>query len=161
MRNSDEAGQRSQSAHLGRAGRRAWTVLIVDPDVEGARRLAVSLAPNIVAIVGSARAAFEAIQSRIPDLIVTELDLPDMPGAEFILRIHSTPATHNVLLLVATRRTAVSDKIAAFQAGADDYLVKPLTPQQFVAHAQLVSRFLQVIGRELPGPPTQSSSPGE
>jgi DNA-binding response OmpR family regulator len=42
----------------------------------------------------------------------------------------------------------VRDKIAAFQAGADDYLVKPLDPHQFVVHAQMVSRFIQVIGRE-------------
>src|SRR5215469_10821936 len=156
VRSSGGAGQPPQSSHPGRTGRRVWTVLIVDPDIEGARRLAAALAPNIIAIVGSARAAFDAIQLRMPDLIVTELDLPDMPGAEFIARIHSTPATHNVLLLVTTRRTSVRDTIAAFQAGADDYLVKPLDPQQFVAHAQLVSRFLQVIGREPPAlPPHQ------
>ena len=161
VRSSDGASQRPLSPRFGNAGRRRWSVLIVDPDVEAAWRLAVALAPNIIAIVESARAAFDAIQLRMPDLIVTELDLPDMPGAEFISRIHSTPATHNVLLLVATRRTAVSDKIAAFQAGADDYLVKPLEPQQFVAHAQLVSRFLQVIGREPPAAPTRTPNVSE
>jgi two-component system, OmpR family, response regulator len=157
VRSSGGAGQPPQPSHSGRTGRPAWTVLIVDPDADGARRLAAALAPNIIAIVGSARAAFDAIQVRMPDLIVTELDLPDLPGVEFIARIHAAPATHNVLLLVATRRTAVRDKIAAFQAGADDYLVKPLSPEQFVAHAQLVSRFLQVIGREPPAlpPPRQ------
>jgi DNA-binding response OmpR family regulator len=127
---------------------RRWTVLIVDPDQEAGRRLASALAPNITAVVGSARAALEAMRFRMPDLIVTELDLPDVSGIEFIARIHGTPETRHVLLLVATRRTAVRDKVAAFQAGADDYLVKPLNPQQFVDHVQLVSRFIQVIGRE-------------
>lgn len=155
MRSSDGPSQRPQSSHFGSAGRRRWAVLIVDPDFESARRLAAALSPNILAIVESGRAAFEAIQLRMPDLIVTELDLPDMPGVEFIARIHSAPATHNVLILVATRRTAVRDKIAAFQAGADDYLVKPLDAQQFVAHAQLVSRFMQVIGREPPAAPNR------
>jgi two-component system KDP operon response regulator KdpE len=161
MRNSDRPSQRPQSSPLGSAGRRRWAVLIVDPDIESARRLAAALSPNIFATVESGRAAFDAIQLRMPDLIVTELDLPDMPGVDFIARIHSTPATHNVLILVATRRTSVRDKIAAFQAGADDYLVKPLDAQQFVAHAQLVSRIMQVIGREPPAAPTRAIRPGE
>ncbi|HEV2236883.1 MAG TPA: response regulator [Ktedonobacterales bacterium] len=127
---------------------RRWTILIIDPDHEAGRSLANALAPNVTAVVGSARAALDAMRFRMPDLIVTELDLPDASGIEFIARIHGTPATRHVLLLVATRRTAVRDKVAAFQAGADDYLVKPLNPQQFVDHVQLVSRFIQVIGRE-------------
>jgi DNA-binding response OmpR family regulator len=127
---------------------RRWTILIVDPDQESGRRLAEALTPNVTAVVGSARAALDAMRYRMPDLIVTELDLPDVSGIEFIARIHAAPATRHVLLLVATHRTAVRDKVAAFQAGADDYLVKPLHPQQFVDHVQLVSRFIQVIGRE-------------
>jgi DNA-binding response OmpR family regulator len=123
-------------------------VLIVDPDIEGGRRLAAALAPRAAAVVSSAHAAFEAIRSRMPDLIVVELTLPDMSGIDFIARVHAAPATRNVLLLVATQRGSVRDKIAAFQAGADDYLVKPLDAQQFIAHVQLVSRFLQVLGRE-------------
>lgn len=162
-RTTDAAGQQpltSRSMTTG-TGRRPWTVLIVDPDIEGAQRLAAALAPNLIAVVDSARAAYEAIQAKMPDLIVTELDLPDMSGVEFIARIHSTPATRNVLLLVATRRTSVGDKIMAFQAGADDYLVKPLDPQHFVTHAQLVSRFLQVIGRDpLTGHATRPGAPG-
>ena len=132
----------------GKARGRPTAVLIVDPDIEGGRRLAAALAPRAVVVVGSARAAFEAIRVRMPDLIVAELTLPDMSGIEFIARVHDAPATRNVLLLVATQRGSVRDKIAAFQAGADDYLVKPVDAQQFIAHVQLVSRFLQVLGRE-------------
>jgi DNA-binding response OmpR family regulator len=128
-------------------GRRPWAVLIVDPDIEGGHRLA-DASRHAAAVVGSARAALEAIRLRMPDLIVTELNLPDMPGIDFIARVHDVPATHNVLLLVATQRGSVHDKIAAFQAGADDFLVKPVDAQQFIAHVQLVSRFLQVLGRD-------------
>jgi DNA-binding response OmpR family regulator len=131
-----------------RNGRRPWTILIIDPDHDARKRLAEALAPNITAVVGSAHAAWEAIQLRLPDLIVTELDLPDASGIELIARLHAAPATRHVLVLVATTRSSVRDKIAAFQAGADDYLVKPLDPQQFLVHAQMVSRFIQVIGRE-------------
>lgn len=159
-RTNDAAGRQPLLSRSMTTGRRPWTVLIVDPDIEGARRLAAALAPNLIAIVDSARAAYEAIQVKPPDLIVTELDLPDIPGVEFIARIHSAPATRSVLVLVATRRASVGDKIMAFQAGADDYLVKPLDPQEFVTHAQLVSRFLQVIGRDpLTGHATRPGTP--
>jgi DNA-binding response OmpR family regulator len=124
-------------------------VLVVDPDMASARRLAATLArATDVAVVGSAREAFAAIRLRIPDLIVTELDLPDASGVEMIRRVHSAPATHNILLLVITGRRSVRDKIAAFQAGADDYLVKPADPRQVVEHVRLLSKFQQVLGRE-------------
>jgi DNA-binding response OmpR family regulator len=117
-------------------------VLFVDPDLEGAERLARSL-PNVsaIAVVPTARAAFMAIDARVPDLIVTELDLPDASGVEMLARIHSAPATRRVLLIVLTRRNAVRDKVAAFEAGADDYLVKPVTPERLATHVRLVSRF--------------------
>lgn len=118
------------------------SVLFVDPDTDTARRLARAL-PNAgpVAFATTARAALDAIRSRVPDLIVTELLLPDTTGSEFIAYVHSQVATQQVLLLVTTTQNAVSAKIAAFQAGADDFLVKPVTPEVFALHVQLVSRF--------------------
>lgn len=126
--------------------RPALSVLFVDPDVEGAERLAgVLRRSNAVAVVASATAAFAAIAARMPSLIVTELDLPDASGLDLLASLRQNSATRNVLLMVVTRRSSVRDKIGAFQAGADDYLVKPLSPQQFEMHVQLLSRFRQVL----------------
>jgi DNA-binding response OmpR family regulator len=47
--------------------------------------------------------------------------------------------------MAVTHRSLVGDKIAALQAGADDYLVKPVSPDQFDTHVQLISRFRRVI----------------
>lgn len=118
------------------------TVLFVDPDTAAARRLARAL-PNAgaVAFVTTARAALDTMRTRVPDLIVTEMLLPDTTGAEFIAYIHSQAATQQVLLLVTTTQNAVATKIAAFQAGADDFLVKPVEPDVFALHVQLVSKF--------------------
>lgn len=126
--------------------RPALSVLFVDPDVEGAERLAgVLRRSNAVAVVASATAAFAAMAARMPSLIVTELDLPDASGLDLLASLRQNSATRNVLLMVVTRRSGVRDKILAFQAGADDYLVKPLSPQQFEMHVQLLSRFRQVL----------------
>ena len=134
--------------------RPALAVLIVDPDAENANRLAKAISARcVVAVAGSAQQALATMRQRMPDLVVTELDLPDANGLEFITTIHSTPATRNVLLMVVTRRTAIRDKIAAFQAGADDYLVKPVEGQLFEIHVQLLSRFRQTLQNTTFGAP--------
>ncbi|HEY7834830.1 MAG TPA: response regulator [Ktedonobacterales bacterium] len=120
------------------------TVLFVDPDRASAERLARALAGATVAVVPGVQAAWSAMQTRLPDVVVTELDLPS-GGIEFLASIRNTPTTRHILLMVVTARTLVGDKIAAFQAGADDYLVKPVDPHEFETHLLLVSRFRRVI----------------
>jgi DNA-binding response OmpR family regulator len=107
-----------------------------------AQQLARALpASALVAFAQSAGAAQQAISLRRPDLVVTELDLPDLLGVDFITRLQNTPATHHVLVMVVTARRAVHDKIAALRAGADDYIVAPVAPDNFALHVQLLSRF--------------------
>jgi DNA-binding response OmpR family regulator len=117
--------------------------------MEGAQRLSRALPSHaLTAVVPTAYAALQAIRIRMPTLIVTELDLPDANGVELVRRIHLDPATRKALLMVVSQRNSLRDKIAAFEAGADDYLVKPQDPQNFLLHAQLLSRFGQVMGRQ-------------
>jgi DNA-binding response OmpR family regulator len=147
---------RDQRAGEGPSGRQAanrpgqaLSVLFIDPDREGATTLARLLRNHhAIAIADSAKQAQVAISARIPDLIVMELDLPDVNGLELLRAIHAAPATRNVLILVVTKRMGVGDKIAAFQAGADDYLVKPVAPELFETHVLLVSKFRKVLGQQ-------------
>lgn len=119
-------------------------VLFVDPDRASAERLAGVLANSTVGVVPTVQAAWAAMQTRLPDVIVTELDLAG-GGIEFLSSIRNTAATRHILLMVVTTHTLVGDKIAAFQAGADDYLIKPVDPHEFETHLLLVSRFRRVI----------------
>jgi DNA-binding response OmpR family regulator len=124
-------------------------VLIVDPDRAAAENLAAPLRPTcIVGIAATASDAISLLRQRIPDMILTELNLPDRSGIDFIKDIYHAPETHNVLLMVVTKRASVHDKIAAFQAGADDYLVKPVPGMELEMHVQLVGRFRKVIRNE-------------
>jgi two-component system OmpR family response regulator len=136
------AGRRASSPH-----EQLMSVLFIDPNRDYAETLARGLRGRYaLAIVGSASQAQSAISLRTPDLIVMELNLPDANGIELLRAIHSAPATRNVLILVVTGRTGFKDKIAAFQAGADDYMVKPVDPEQFETHVLLVSKFRKIIG---------------
>jgi PleD family two-component response regulator len=63
------------------------TVLIVDPDVASAERLADALrSQHQVIVVGSAKEALAQVDSRAPDLIAAEFDLPDADGLELVAR---------------------------------------------------------------------------
>lgn len=126
----------------------ALAILIVEPDRATAEQLANAVRPFAsVAIAASAHEAQTALQSASPEIIITELNLPDADGVEFISRVHSARSTRDVLLMVVTQRAAVRDKIAAFQAGADEYLVKPVDVGQFTTRLLLISRFRPVIRR--------------
>jgi DNA-binding response OmpR family regulator len=133
-------------------------VLLIDPDVASAERLARALRPaHTCAVVASAHDAWAAIRMWTPNLIVTEIDLPDASGLDLVARLRGDPATRHTLFMIVTRRTSLGDKISGFQVGADDYLVKPVGTQQFVLHVQSVSRFRQV----LPGGPAGLLGEGE
>jgi DNA-binding response OmpR family regulator len=123
-----------------------FSVLYVDPDLALAEQLASVLGGRgAVTVVPSANAARVAMRGRMPTLVVMELDLPDASGVELLATLRQAPATRNVLLMVITARRGIYDKIAAFQAGADDFLVKPVDPQQFEMHVQLLSTFRQIF----------------
>jgi DNA-binding response OmpR family regulator len=121
-------------------------VLIVDPDLTGGQRLAGVLGrEQVVAVVGTAGAARAAIAARRPTIVVTELDLPDASGLALLATLHGHAATRHILLMALSRRTSVRDKIAAFQAGADDYLVKPVDPPAFALHVRRLNHFRQIL----------------
>ena len=123
-------------------------VLFVDADPQRPEALRRALPPNcVVATVSSIQAAAGILSQQAPDLIVTDLDLPDGSGLQLIRRVHHDPATRHVLLMVVTSRGTLGDKIAALEAGADDYLVRPVDPERFAIHALLISRFRRTLPR--------------
>jgi len=133
--------------------RPAMTVLFLDPDIASAERLATTLrSQHQVVVVGSATEALAQVDRRIPDLIVAEIELPDANGLELVARWHVAPATRHTLLMIVTTRRSVRDKIAGLQAGADDYLVKPVEPPQFLTHVAAISRFRRLIHSPFTGP---------
>jgi PleD family two-component response regulator len=70
-----------------RVNRPAMSVHFLDPDIAGAERLANTLrSQHRVVVVGSASEALAQVDSRVPDLIVAEIDLPDADGLALVAR---------------------------------------------------------------------------
>ena len=126
----------------GASAQRPLTVLLADADPQRARLLAEWLTPFcLVAVARSVHEAAGIIGQRAPDLIITDLELPGMPGVEFIQRLAQSPITRHILLMVVTRRRSIRDKLDALRAGADDYLIWPCSEELLVQQVKLLSRF--------------------
>lgn len=120
-----------------------YGILVVDPAPQRMQALVEKLraAPVFdVEVAASAHAAVNVITARTPTLVVTELDLPDAGGIEFVTALRNSHATRDILLMVVTTRGGIRDKIASFRAGADEYLVQPVNPDYFLLRVQLLTR---------------------
>jgi pilus assembly protein CpaE len=76
-----------------------------------------------------------------PDLIILDVMMPDMNGYEVCKRLRGNPDTQTIPIIMFTAKTLIDDKVAGFEAGADDYLTKPTHP------AELASRVRAILGR--------------
>lgn len=95
-------------------------------------------------------AADHALKSESFDLAVLDLGLPRLSGMEILRRLRERPADAggNTPVLVLTARDATDDKVAGLDAGADDYLVKPVDLDELAARVRALTR--RAAGRTMP-----------
>lgn len=118
------------------------TILIVedDPAIREMVGMALTRAGYDMLEAGSALEARQIIASRKPDLILLDWMLPGISGFEFARQLHSNNAQPPPPVIMLTARDQESDKIAAFEAGADDYVSKPFSVSELLARIKAVLR---------------------
>jgi len=118
---------------------RAARILLVDDEVSIQRALAPLLRSRgyDVEVAGSGAAALKAVGLRTPDLMVLDLGLPDLEGAEVCRRVRTTS---QLPILVLSARSGDADKVAALDLGADDYVTKPFSPEELLARIRVALR---------------------
>jgi two-component system KDP operon response regulator KdpE len=85
----------------------------------------------------SGQTALDAVDHHSPQLVILDLGLPDMEGAEVCRRIREG---RSVPIVVLSARNAESDKVAALDSGADDYVTKPFGPEELLARIRAALR---------------------
>lgn len=117
-------------------------VLVVDGDAVTRRYVELALGPERrlhVEAVATATAAIELLRTTPCDVVITEARLPDLDGLEFVRRLRARNRQDlSIVILSADER--VERKVAAFAAGADDYLNKPCGADEL--RARVVRRAL-------------------
>ena len=77
---------------------------------------------------------------RPPDLVVLDLNLPDVDGLTICRELKKHEETRNIPILMLTARAEERDKIEGLDVGADDYVTKPFSPRELVARIKAVLR---------------------
>ncbi|GAB1471676.1 response regulator [Chloroflexota bacterium] len=116
-------------------------VLVVDDENAIRRYLHTALTAqgfNVYEAANGQQALNAAVANR-PDIIILDLGLPDFDGVEVTRRLREWSQTPIIILSV---REAENDKIAALDAGADDYLTKPFGSGELMARMRVVMRRL-------------------
>ncbi len=123
-------------------------VLVIDDEPQIRRALRTSLEAHgyEVAAVGTGEEGVVGAAEHTPDLVLLDLGLPDLDGTEVIKRIRTFS---EVPVIVLSVREAQADKVAALDAGADDYVTKPF------AMGELLARARAALRRVMPEQPTQ------
>jgi two-component system OmpR family response regulator len=89
-----------------------------------------------VLVARSAHEAMHWVSAASPDLVLLDIGLPDSDGFQLFPKLRAHEKMGRAPIFFLTGRSAVNDRVAAFAAGADDYLVKPFFPLELRARVE-------------------------
>jgi len=84
--------------------------------------------------------AIEVAMKKKPDLILLDVMMPEMDGVETCMRLRELPETKNVIIAFLTARGEDYSQIAGFDAGADDFVTKPIKPRVLISRLKALLR---------------------
>jgi len=115
-------------------------VLVVEDDEDYAEIIAQTLRreSHDVVVTGTAGAAVRFAGSKSPGLAVLDILLPDGNGHDLLKKLREGQPSLPAIFLSSLDR--ISDKVAGFESGADDYMTKPFHPSELLARVRAVSR---------------------
>ena len=114
-------------------------ILLVEDEPEIARFMTATLKSQGYGVghCDSGRQAVKSASARVPDLIILDLGLPDIDGKEVIASIRGWS---RLPIIILSARDQESEKVAALEAGADDYLTKPFGTAELLARIKVALR---------------------
>lgn len=80
------------------------------------------------------------VRQKVPDLVLLDLMLPDIPGTELCKELKSAPRTRHVPVLMLTARGEEIDRVLGFELGADDFVTKPFSVRELMLRIKAILR---------------------
>jgi DNA-binding response OmpR family regulator len=93
--------------------------------------------------------AIERVAAHPPDLVLTDVAMPVMDGIALCRALKAEPATRLIPVIIMTALTHIDDRVRGIEAGADDYLTKPVEPRELAARVQTALRLKQAMDAQL------------
>ena len=119
---------------------RTATVLVAEDDEDIRSLVAFRLERAGYRVVAAAdgRRAYEVAVAQLPDLAVLDVMMPRLDGYELMRRLRADERTSRLPIILLTARAQESDVQRGLEAGADDYIRKPFSPQEVMARVQAI-----------------------
>ncbi len=117
-------------------------ILVVEDEPAIQELIAVNLerAGHDVTRALTAAEAERVIRGVLPDLIVLDWLLPDMPGTALARKLRADTRSKEIPIIMLTARAGEQDQVEGLEAGADDYITKPFSPRELLARIKAVLR---------------------
>jgi two-component system cell cycle response regulator len=125
-------------------------VLVVDDVAANVKLLEARLSAEYFDVVTtmSGKEALAICERAECDVVLLDVMMPDMDGLEVCRRLKSNPATHHIPVVMVTALDQPSDKVRGLEAGADDFLTKPISELALIARVRSLAR-LKMVTDEL------------
>ncbi|MDE2481391.1 MAG: response regulator [bacterium] len=136
-------------------------VLLADDDASIRRLLETLLTRNgfsVTAVANGLEACERAREVR-PDLVLLDWMMPVLDGRSAAQRLKSDPATRHIPIVMLTSQSRTEDKVAALEAGAQDYLTKPFDSRELVARIEQQLRWRRLLADDPEPPPVATPAP--
>ena len=121
-------------------------ILLVDDDISTLQLVGTMLERQGHKIVAAnnGNKAISLAQEVLPDLVLLDIEMPGPDGYQVTRTLKYEDKTSNIPIILFSAKTSVNDKIMGFEAGADDYITKPIHPAELMARIKV---FLSKIGK--------------
>ncbi len=91
---------------------------------------------NVISFTDGAEGLSYLENGNIPDLIISDLDMPGINGFLFLEKIRNSGFFDNIPVIILSGNDESTDKIKCFELGADDYVSKPFIPKEIIARVK-------------------------
>jgi DNA-binding response OmpR family regulator len=127
------------------------TILVVDDEVKNVKLMEALLLPRGYRVITAAHGeeALQRVSQERPDLILLDVMMPIMDGFETCKRLKDDPETRLIPVVIMTALGQVEDRVKGIDAGADDFLTKPVHRDELLARIRTSLRLKQTIDHKM------------
>jgi type IV pilus assembly protein PilB len=120
-------------------------VLVADDDPIARELIRKTLQKNLyeVLLAEDGAAALESAFMHAPDIILTDIVMPELNGYELCSRIKSHPKTKTIPVIMLTSQDDLDSEVRGLEAGADDFIGKPIEPKRLIARLSVMLRRME------------------